>query len=155
MEGNKSVTASDMMSRDVITVKPDTSVEELGRLFIEKGISGMPVIDNEGSLYGVVTESDLISKEQRFHIPTVLHVFDAIIPLGSADDVEDEIRKMTATMVEDICTKDVVTVDEDASLNDIATIMSDRKIHLLPVMKDGEIVGIIGKKDLIKAIAAA
>ncbi len=145
--------ARDIMKREVITVNPDTSVEELGRLFIEKDISGAPVVDDSGDLYGIVTENDLISKERRFHIPTIIRIFDAVIPLKSDAEVEKEIRKMAATTVRDICTRDVVTVDEETPLNDIATIMTEKKIHLLPVLKEGRLAGIIGKKDVIRAIA--
>ncbi|HEB75013.1 MAG TPA: CBS domain-containing protein [Nitrospirae bacterium] len=145
--------ARDIMKREVITVNPDTSVEELGRLFIEKDISGAPVVDDSGDLYGIVTENDLISKERRFHIPTIIRIFDAVIPLKSDAEVEKEIRKMAATTVRDICTRDVVTVDEETPLNDIATIMTEKKIHLLPVLKEGKLAGIIGKKDVIRAIA--
>ncbi len=145
--------ARDIMKREVITVNPDTYVEELGRLFIEKDISGAPVVDDNGDLYGIVTENDLISKERRFHIPTIIRIFDAVIPLKSDAEVEKEIRKMAATTVRDICTRDVVTVDEETPLNDIATIMTEKKIHLLPVLKEGRLAGIIGKKDVIRAIA--
>ena len=145
--------ARDIMNRKVITVSPDTSVEELGRLFMEKNISGAPVIDENGNLYGIVTENDLISKEKRFHIPTIITIFDAIIPLQSDAAVEKEIKRMAATTVGDICTREVITVDEDATINDIATIMTEKKIHLLPVLKEGKLVGIVGKKDVIRAIA--
>ncbi|HDH01613.1 MAG TPA: CBS domain-containing protein [Nitrospirae bacterium] len=145
--------ARDIMNRKVITVSPDTSVEELGRLFMEKNVSGAPVIDENGDIYGIVTENDLISKEKRFHIPTIITIFDAIIPLQSDAAVEKEIKRMAATTVGDICTREVITVDEDATINDIATIMTEKKIHLLPVLKEGKLVGIVGKKDVIRAIA--
>ncbi|NOX20852.1 MAG: CBS domain-containing protein [Nitrospirae bacterium] len=141
------------MRTDVITVSPEMSVEELGRLFIEKNISGAPVIDEKGNLFGIVTENDLINKEKRFHIPTIIRIFDAIIPLESDTRVEEEIRKMAASTVEDICTRDVITISEDTTLNEIATIMAEKKIHLLPVVKDNKVVGIVGKKEVIRAIS--
>jgi CBS-domain-containing membrane protein len=145
--------ARDIMKTDVITVQPETSIEELGRLFIEKDISGAPVMDEQGNLVGIVTENDLISKERPFHIPTIIRIFDAIIPLESDSKVEEEIRKMAASTVKDICTTDVVTIEEDTPLTEIASIMADRRIHLLPVLKDGKLTGIVGKKELIKAFA--
>jgi CBS domain-containing protein len=60
---------------------------------------------------------------------------------------------MAATTVGDLCTKDVITIDEEASVEQIATVMTEKKIHLLPVLKEGKLIGIIGKKDIIKAIA--
>ncbi len=146
--------ARDIMTREVITVSPDTSVEELGRLFIEKNISGAPVVDSEGRLYGIVTENDLIRREKKFNIPTIIKIFDAILPLESESKVEEEIKRMTATEVKEICTREVITIEEDTPLSEIATIMSEKKVHLLPVLKEGRIVGIVGKKDVIRAITS-
>lgn len=144
--------ARDIMTKDVITLSPDTTVEKAGRLFIDRGISGAPVLDAEGRLFGIVTENDLISKNRRLHIPTVLRLFDAFIPMG-ASKMEEEIKRMAASTVGEICSRDVVTVDEEASMEDIATIMTERNVHLLPVMGKGKLMGIIGKKNLIRGIA--
>lgn len=140
--------AKDIMSKDVITVKPETTIEELARMLMLHQISGAPVVDGKGNLKGIVTENDLISKNSRLHIPTILRLFDAYIPLG-ASRLENEIKKMTALTVDEIGSKDVITVDEDTSVEYIATLMTEKKIHLLPVLKEGKIVGIIGKRDII------
>jgi len=144
--------AKDIMTKDVITVKPDTTIEELARLFIKHQISGAPMVDDKGNLKGIVTENDLIAKNSRLHIPTILRLFDAYIPLGTSK-LEDEIRRMAAYSVDEICTREVVTVDDEASIEYVATMMTEKKIHLLPVLRDGKLVGIIGKKDLIRGIA--
>lgn len=144
------IRAKDVMTTDVITVTPDTTVEELGRLFIEKRISGAPVIDADNNLYGIVTENDLIKRNERFHIPTMVRLFDAFIPLGGDSSIEREIKRMSASKVSEICRKKVVTVGPEASLTDIATIMSEEGVHLLPVVSSGKLVGIIGKMDVIK-----
>ncbi len=144
--------ARDIMTTDVAAVTPETTVEELARLLMEKDISGAPVIDNAGRLIGIVTEHDLIKKERRLHIPTVVQIFDAFIYLESSKRFEEDLKKMVAKKVADIYTKDVVTVGEDSTVTEIATIMTDKDIHLLPVMKDGEMVGIVGKKDILKAM---
>lgn len=144
--------AKDIMTRNVITASPDTTVEELGRLFLEKDVSGAPVVDENGNLAGIVTENDLITTNRRVHIPTILRLFDAFIPLGTSR-LEAEIKRMAATTAGEICTSNVITADEEMSIEDIATIMTEEKIHLLPVLKGGKLVGIIGKKDVIKGIA--
>ena len=120
---------------------------------MKRQISGAPVVDDKGKIVGIVTENDLISKNSRLHIPTILRLFDAYIPLGTSK-MESDIRKMAASTVEDICTKEIITVDEEASVEYIATIMTEKRIHILPVVREGKLVGIIGKKDLIKGIAA-
>lgn len=147
------IKAKDIMKKDVVTVSPETSVEELGRLFIDKNISGAPVIDEDGGLYGIVTENDMISRNTQFHIPTILRIFDAFIPLESASKVEKEIKKMTASTVGEICSRDVLTIDEETSLPDIATLMTEKKMHLLPVVKDERVIGIVGKKEIIKGVS--
>jgi len=142
--------AKDIMNTGVITVSPDTTVEELGRLFIEKGISGAPVVDSENRLFGIVTENDLINQNRRFHIPTLVRLFDAMIPIEGDATIEKEIRRMSASKVSEICTTEVITVDPETSLQDIASIMSEKGVHHLPVMSSGKIAGIIGKMDVIK-----
>jgi CBS domain-containing protein len=144
--------AKDIMTTDVITVKQDTTIEELARILMKYQINGTPVVDDNGNLKGIVTENDLISKNSRLHIPTILRLFDAFIPLGTSR-LEVEIKKMAASTVGEICTRDVITVDDETSVEDIATIMTEKKIHLLPVLKEGKLVGIIGKKDIIRGIA--
>jgi CBS domain-containing protein len=143
------IKARDIMSTAVITVSPDTTVDELGRLFIEKGISGVPVVDAEQNLFGVVTENDLIKQNRRFHIPTIVRLFDAFIPLG-ASSMEKEIQRMSASKVSEICTREVITVGPETTLQEIATIMSEKGVHLLPVVSAGRLVGIVGKMDVIK-----
>jgi CBS domain-containing protein len=144
--------AKDIMTKEVITVKSETTIEELARLLMKQQISGAPVVDDKGKIVGIVTENDLISKNSRLHIPTILRLFDAYIPLGTSK-MESDIRKMAASTVEDICTKEIITVDEEASVEYIATIMTEKRIHILPVVREGKLVGIIGKKDLIKGIS--
>ena len=142
--------AKDIMRTEVITVSPETSVEDLGRLFIDKGISGAPVLGPDKSLFGIVTENDLIKQNKRFHIPTLLRLFDVLIPLEGFNSVEKQIKLMAASTVSDICTRTVVTVHPETTVQDIATIMFEKGIHLLPVMSDNKLVGIIGKIDIIR-----
>ncbi len=146
------LTAKDIMTRDVLTVNPDTSIEELSAILVKNEISGVPVVDDSGALYGVVTENDLISRNKRLHIPTVVSFLDAAIYLESSKKFEQEVKRLTATRVGDICTRKVVTITEDTTVIDIATIMSEKKAHLLPVLKAGKVVGIVGKRDMVKAV---
>jgi CBS domain-containing protein len=147
------LTAKDIMTKDVITVKPESSIEELASLLVKNEISGVPVVDETGSLYGIVTENDLISRNTRLHIPTVISFLDAAIYLESSKKFEEEVKRMAATLVKDICARKVITVTEDASITDIATIMAEKKVQLLPVIRNGKVIGIVGKRDVVKAVA--
>jgi len=147
------LSAKDIMTKKVITVTPDLAVEKLAALFWKNNISGAPVVDAEGTVVGVVTESDLIDQAKKIHIPTMISFLDSVIMLGSADKVEKEIGKITGTTVNDICSKGVITVTEDTPLDEIATIMAEKGFHTLPVLAGRELVGIVGKHDIIKTLA--
>ena len=144
--------AKDIMTRNVTTVRAATTIEDLARTLMEHKISGAPVVDDNGDLIGIVTENDLISRDKRLHIPTVMRLFDAFIVLESQSKIEKEIKRMTAITVNDIYIKEVITATEDTPVQDIATIMSEKKVHLIPVVEGKKILGIIGKIDLIKGI---
>lgn len=144
--------AADIMTKDVITVTKETTVAELANLLATNSIGGAPVVDEEGSLLGVVTESDLIDQKKRVHIPTVVTILDSVIYLESPEKMEKEMLKIAGSSVGDIYTEDPETVTEETSLEDIATTMSEKNIHTLPVMRGEKLVGIIGKKDIIKTL---
>src|SRR5512139_99383 len=135
-------TAGEIMTREVVTVKKETTVRELAELFTLHRIGSIPVVDDNGSLIGIVSESDLIEQDKNFHIPTVISLFDWIIYLESEKKFEKELKKMTAQTVGDIYTEDVATVNPDTPLSDIADIMSRNKIHSLPVVDGNRMVGI-------------
>jgi len=147
------LTAAEIMTKEVITVGLEMGVEELAKLLWEKKIGGSPVVDAQGQLLGVVTENDLIDQNKKVHIPTVLAILDSMIFLESPNKLDQEIKKMTGTKVGDIYSPHPITVSETATLEELASIMADRKVHTLPVTRDGKLVGIIGKSDLIKALS--
>ena len=147
------LTAKDIMTKDVITVTPDLSVKELAALLLSHRIGGAPVVDADQTLLGVVTESDLIDQSKNVHIPTVISILDSVLYLESPRKMDLEIKKMAGRTVRDICASELVTVTEDTPLSDIATIMSEKKVHTLPVLAAGVLVGVIGKTDLIRAIS--
>ncbi len=147
------LTAKDIMTKDVITVKPDTSIEDLASILVKNGISGVPVVDDAGSLYGIVTENDLISRNKRLHIPTVISFLDAAIYLESSRRFEEDVKRLAATRVAEICVRKVVTISEDTSVVDIATIMAEKKVYLLPVVKGGKVTGVVGKRDVVRSVA--
>lgn len=147
--------AKDIMSSSVITVKLDTSIAEVAEIFHDKGIGGAPVVDDDGKLVGIITESDLIDQNKKLHIPTVVAIFDAVVYLESLRKFEEELRKMTGNKVKDLCSTDVVTVDVDTPINEIASIMADSHFHTIPVLENSQLVGVVGKDDIVKTMASA
>jgi len=147
------LTAKDIMTREVITVRQDTPIKDLAEILWKNRISGVPVLDENNRVVSVVTESDLIDQTKKVHIPTMISLLDSVIFLESSKKTEKEIRKMSGNTVGDICASELVTVTEETGLDEIATIMSEKSLHTLPVMQDDKLVGVIGKSDIIRSIA--
>jgi CBS domain-containing protein len=147
------LTAKDIMTRDVITVKKETPVSDLAEILTRNRISGAPVVDDAGKVIGIVTESDLVEQSRSLHLPTVFTILDSVIFLESARHFEKELRKMTGARVEDVYTEDPIIVTPDTSLRDIANIMAEKKIYTIPVVDGDRLVGIIGKADVVRASA--
>jgi CBS-domain-containing membrane protein len=147
------LTAKDIMSKSVITVKKETPISELSDLFISYNVNGLPVVDDDGKVIGIVTQGDLIEQNKNLHIPTVITLFDAVLFLESEKKFEADIKKLAGNKVEDIYSANAITVSVDTELGDIATIMAEKDVHTLPVLDDGKLAGIIGKLDLIRGMA--
>ncbi len=147
--------AKDIMTKDVITVTPDTDIKELAKLLTEHRINGVPVIDNNGKIIGIVSESDLVMLQKNLHIPTVVAIFDAVVYLESMKQFENELKKMASTMVKDIFHKKYFAVTPDSLLSEVATIMDEKKLGTIPVVDDGTLVGVIGKVDIVRSLINA
>ena len=146
------LTAADVMTKDVISVKKETTIRELAELFASHRISMAPVVDDSGAMIGIVTETDLVEQDKSLHIPTVISLFDWVIYLESDKKFEKQLKKMTGQTVGDIYTQPVKTVAPTAPLSDLADIMSSDKIHAIPVLEDKKVVGIVARIDLIRTM---
>jgi CBS domain-containing protein len=144
--------AKDIMTKEVITVQPDTEVVHAAKMLIEHHINGLPVVDKEGRLKGILCQSDLIVQQRKIPLPSFFIILDSFVPLTSSKNIEKELQKMSAITVKEAMTPDPITVDPETSLEDIATLMVKHKIHTLPVLDQGRIVGIIGKEDILRTL---
>jgi CBS domain-containing protein len=146
--------AKDIMTQKVITVDKETPVAELARILTSHNISGVPVLDDTGRVFAVVTESDLIDQSKKLHIPTVVTILDSVFYLENPGKMEAEMKKIAGTNVAEICSGMPKTISPDTRLDEIATIMAEDNVHTLPVVDDEKLVGIIGKKDIIKTLVS-
>ena len=145
-------TVADIMTKDVITVKRETTVRELAGIFEQHLFGTLPVVDDANNLVGIVTASDLVEQGRNLHIPTVISLFDWVIPLGGERTLERELHKITAQTAGEICSTDVVTVNPSESVGTVADTMSSHKLHALPVVEGGKVVGMVSRIDIIRSL---
>lgn len=145
--------AKDIMTSDVITVTKNTAVTEVARLLTEHKVSGLPVIDQEGRVIGMVSEGDLIYQDKKLHTPAFLEILGGVIYLENPQRLGQDLSKMTAVKVAEIMTPKTFTVKEDSTLEDIATIMIERQVNRVPVVDGaGKLVGIVSRQDVVKSM---
>ena len=147
--------ARDIMTKDVVTVTPDTDITHAAKLLLDNHFNGLPVVDDKGRLIGIICQDDLIVQQKRLPLPSLFTFFDGLIPLTSYKSLEKEVDKIIASKVSQAMTPDPLTIGPDASLEDIATLMVNNNIHTLPVLEGGRIVGIIGKEDVLRTLMPA
>jgi CBS domain-containing protein len=141
------------MTREVVTIGPEASVEDLAKLLESRRISGVPVLDAQGILVGVVTQSDLVQRSRDLELPPALNILDLHLFLETPSHFQKRLEKLLGNKVKDVMTRDPVTVSPDTPVNEIARLMSAKGVHTLPVLDAGKLVGIVGKLDLIRGLA--
>jgi CBS domain-containing protein len=146
------LSVKDIMTKDVITVSPETGIAHAAKLLLERGFNGVPVVDGTGKLVGLLCQSDLVAQQKKLPVPSVFTFLDGVISLTSMKHLEKEIQKITAMTVADAMTANPVTVGLETSIEEAGTIMVDRNFHTLPVVDEGELVGIVGKEDVLRTL---
>ncbi|UCF89822.1 MAG: CBS domain-containing protein, partial [Desulfobacterales bacterium] len=136
----------DIMTRDVITVSPDTEITQAANLLLEKRINGVPVVDGKGKLVGILCQSDLVAQQKSIPIPSLFTLLDGFMPLTSMKRLDKEVEKIAALTVAHAMTADPVTVSPETSIAEVAALMVDQNLHTLPVLQKGRLVGIVGKE---------
>jgi CBS domain-containing protein len=144
--------ALDVMVRDVVTVKPDDPVANAVRLLADHDVSALPVVDNNDNVVGVISEADLLHREEigtEKHRPRWL---EAVTP---ASTLAGEFAKSHGRRVEEVMSTDVVSAAEDTPLGEIATILERHRVKRVPILRSGKLVGIVSRSNLIQALASS
>jgi CBS domain-containing protein len=143
--------AHQIMTKDVITVGPDASIVEAARLMLEHHISGLPVLDKDGKLIGIISEGDFIRRAEigtQRRRPRWLQFF-----VGPGREANEFVRQ-SGRKVEEIMTRDPLTVTEDTALEELVSLMEKSDIKRLPVMRGQRLVGIVTRANLLQAVAS-
>ena len=148
------LTVGEIMERDAVTASPDDDVESVIRLLREHELPGVPVVHETGKLAGIVTDGDLVLREDdaSLHLPHYLELWGGIVFLEPVKHLEDKLRKAFADKVRDMMTRDVLTIRPDASVHEAARLVSRSGHNRLPVVEDGRLVGVVTRVDLLEAL---
>jgi CBS domain-containing protein len=142
----------DIMTRELITVSPETEIVQATKLLLENRINGIPVTDKTGKLVGILCQSDLIAQQKKLPIPSFFTFLDGLITLTSMKQIEKQVQKIAAITVAQAMTPNPVTVQPDTDIEKVAALMVDKNFHTIPVVDKGELVGIVGKEDILKTL---
>jgi CBS domain-containing protein len=143
--------ARDIMTQPAITVTPDTTVPDIARLLLDRHISGVPVVDGD-LLVGVVSEGDLI---RRVETGTETRASWWLRTFGPVDELARMYQRTHGLRARDVMTSPAITVAETATIDEIAALLESRRIKRVPVVREGQVVGIVSRANLIQALAAA
>lgn len=146
------LTVKEIMTREVCSVREDTDLKDLAALFVEHNYKTLPVVDADGGLVGVVSQTDLIEQDKPLHIPTVISLFDWVLYLESPKAFRDEVRKVSARKVGEICAREVVTCTPETSVAEVASLMVEHKVHLVPVLDGRRLAGVVARLDIIRSM---
>ena len=150
--GGAMLKVKDIMTTEVITVSPETEIVQATNLLLENRINGVPVTDETGKLVGILCQSDLIAQQKKLPIPSFFTLLNGLIPLISKKNIEKQVQKIAAITVAQAMTPNPVTVQPDMDIEEVAALMVDRNFHTIPVVDEGELVGIVGKEDMLRTL---
>lgn len=149
---------ADIMETDVVSVRPEDGVETLLKLMREHELPGVPVVDEDHRLLGIVTESDLVMRDEEadLHLPHHIDLLGGVIFLESTKKYEERLRRGLASTVSEMMTPDPITVTPKDSVHEAGRIIAERKHNRLPVVDDnGRLVGVVTRVDVLSALVDA
>ncbi len=146
------ITVRDIMTPNLITVTKDMDIAGAAKILLDNRINGVPVLDDSAQLVGILCQSDLITQQKKLPIPTLFTFLDGLIRLTSMKQLEKQVGKIAALTVSEAMTPNPVTVKLDTRLETVAALMVDSNFHTLPVVEDSNLVGVIGKEDVLRTL---
>ncbi len=141
------------MSRPVVTLTTDETIEAAVATLGKHGFNGAPVVDDDGHLVGLLDDSDLLLSDVRLHAPTTVQILGAYLTLpGEQQRFEEDLRRALAQTVGEVMKSDPPALTPDATVEDAATIMVDRAVSRVPILEGRKVIGIVTRGDLIRAM---
>jgi CBS domain-containing protein len=144
----------EIMSSPAITVSPTTEIREVARTMRKNVISGVPVVDGDGTLLGVITEMELIARNAPVQEPRYLAVLSALIPVNIEEyrQYKEQLRQALAISAADLMRDEVETIGPDELIEEALETMLNPEVTMLPVVEDGRVIGVVTRTDLVRLI---
>lgn len=143
-------TINHIMTKDVITVHENDTIEKCANLLTTHHLSGLPVVDEEGHVKGIITEGDLIRRSTKVQTPAYLELLGGIIYLDNPNKFLDEVKKSMGLFAHEVMTEDVITVLPETEVEQAANLLVRKKIKRLPVLDENDkLIGIVARKDIM------
>lgn len=147
-----SMLANEIMTKDVIVVSEDTTIDEVSKIFVDKNISGLPVVNQYNKLVGVISEGDLVYKQKPVKPPLFINLFDGLIQIDRKEFQED-MKRIAAYKVSDLMSKPPIYAYENTPIAEIAEMVINKKVNRIPIVNEvHEVVGIISRHDIIRGM---
>jgi CBS domain-containing protein len=149
-------TVGEIMESEPATVTPETDVQSVIRKMREHELPGIPVVNSGGRLVGIITETDLVLPDDDgdLHLPHYVNIFGGTVFLEPIKRFEDRLRKAFASKARDLMTEDPHTVAPDTSVDEAARLIHETGHNRLPVVEDGQLVGVVTRVDVLGALVS-
>lgn len=142
-----------IMTTDVIVAKKGDTISEVANILISEKIGGLPVVDEDGKVIGIISETDIIKKEKRAHSTPFINILEGIIFLDDFNKMEQDLKQIAAYKVEDLMSTSIVKVNENDTFDNVANIMIKKSINRVPVVdEENKLKGIICRSDIIRSM---
>lgn len=147
-------TVSDIMTTSVISVSPDMTIGAIAKILVDNHLTGVPVVDGDRQVLGLITDRDLVSHQALVHLPTVLDILGTTVVVSDPAHTNQELKDVLALSAKDLMRTDVPLLTEVMSVREAATILRDSGVNPLPVVHDQVMVGIISRHDILTVLIA-
>ncbi len=148
-------TVGDIMTPNPITIKAEISLKNAIEIMAQNRIGGFPVINAENKLIGIISETDIMWQETGANPPAYIMILDSVIYLENPGQYKRDLHKVLGQTVGEVMTKNPISIQPEKSVKEAAQLLNAKKINRLPVLNSaGEIIGMITKGDIIRAMAA-
>jgi predicted transcriptional regulator len=147
---------TEVMTTDVVTLRPDQSLAEAADVLTEHSIGAAPVVGDDGAILGLLRDEDLLISEARLHLPTTIAILPGIeftLP-NQIKRYDEELKKAASSSVADVMEREYPHVGPDATVEDVATLMHERDVTHVPVVDGGKVVGIVARGDIVRFLSA-